>query len=371
MIYDRLTRTTGFYYCVVGAFILITGLQLIAWIMFEGSSHVSRKHYPLMTAEKNTVYHTVEEITDSLLNGNILNPFYMPYELEPDEEEVLLAYGPVLSESKQMRIMIVCGQHGREMISPEICYHFIRLIQRQERDPELTTRIENLHKRGVGFWIMPLANAWARDTIERDPSLACTRKNSNGIDLNRNFIPMKETRDRNVINRSDRTLTDYAGTEAMSEAETRATDALIQMSTPHILLNVHSGAKKILLPYDQIAEELPPRYGLMVRLAKLARSKTCPECMVGKSSLMLYEVGGTLMDHAIIHRKVPVVYTLEVYDPGDTDYTVTDEDLTAEQCMRWFNPQAGDEYAEVVHQWIDFIVTMAEKGYDRFKTFEY
>lgn len=356
------------------------------FILDYSTTYTLTKQYPLLK-DKTDTYHLTAQYIDTIMMGNELNPFYCPYELwktndneltmheikkKKKNRELLLAYGPSNPDelNKRLRIMIVCGQHGREMITSEVCYHLIKLIQLQERDPDFTTRIAELTRKGVGFWILPLANPWARLEIETNPNKACLRKNKNGIDLNRNF----ERAPNDIIRSWDRHANkeilpedeEYPGEFPMSEHETLSTDTLLDVSNPHILFNVHSGTNDILLPFDYSSDQLPENYKLMVRLAKLARIKTCPECKIGQSSLMLYDSHGTLMDYALTRKGVKLAYTIEIFESENVDNTIPANKLTPEQCMKWFNPEKGEKTTKTIIKWIDFILTLSEKAMDRF-----
>lgn len=374
-----------FWFLVI-VFVITISFNTISYIADYYINLTHSKQYPLLK-DRTPTYHLTSQYVHTIMKGNKLNPFYCPYELwksdnneipinkqniPKEERELLLAYGPSNPNKmrKKLRVMIVCGQHGREMISGEICYHLIKLIQLQERDPDFTKRLAKLIELGVGFWILPLANPWARLQIETDPNNACLRKNKNGVDLNRNF----ERAPRDIIRSWDRhhnkVITEddeeYPGIEPMSEHESQSTKTLLEVAEPHLLINVHSGTSDILLPYDYTTSELPPHYNNMVRLAKLSRKSVCPKCKIGQSSLLLYDSHGTLMDYAITRMGVPLAYTLEIFESEDVDNTLSAENLKPEQCIKWFNPEKGKQTTEVILKWLDFIITITEKTMVRF-----
>lgn len=360
----RRARARCFYLTLFGVFALTVAWRCgIVWLERHAVDTLLAQ-YPRFPSDGGR-YHTATEIETAALLDNTLNPFYTSYQFAaPAGNQTTLAYGPV-DRGGQMRVALVCGQHGREFISPELCYHLIRLLQLQERHPYLTERLFWLRERGVQFWVLPLANRWAHERIEKQPGRACLRVNRNGVDLNRNF-PCPDF----VQARASRGAVDYGGERPLSEHESVATDQFLALAAPHILLNVHSGAQKILLPYDCTPLEMHPHYGDAVRMANLARQamgldgRTLP---VGKSSLLLYEAHGTLMDYAAATLEVPLVYTLEIYEAADADQSVGDAELSAEQCMHWFNPEAGDDYERVIELWLRFVVALAEKSLLRMK----
>lgn len=318
----------------------------------------------LFEAEGEDSYHSTKEILLTAQNVHTLNPFYCPQRIyggssaTTGNSEHLLAYGPCGESEKQLRVLIICGQHGRERISSEVCYHLIKLIQLSRTDSVFTEQIQRLTQWGVGLWIVPVVNTYAFYQIDEYPELYCLRKNSREIDLNRNFEP--PTWCEEPLQRSRPQSSDYAGEVSMSELETKATKILLDEVKPHMLLNLHSGARSILLPYDCSSERWPQNYNLMTRLANSVKRHACQDCSVGSSSLLLYKSAGTLMDYAVSFSGVPLAFTLELYQDPSADMDIPEENLTAIQCRKWFNPQEGDPYRKVVTESLQLIFSMTE-----------
>jgi hypothetical protein len=381
---------------------IIVMLGFFIWrgfVMWEERNALSLllNSYPtLLKHDQDDHYHDTEQILDQVYYMNDMNPFYCSYTIkslfEDEEQQSLyssekydegeyktLAFGPCAGNDDHatLRVGIICGQHGRELISPELCYHLIKLIQTQVRHESFTTRIAELRSKGVVFWILPIVNEWAREQIELDKSKSCLRKNAAGVDLNRNFKCPDFIR---ASMKNPKTNPEYPGKEDFSEVESKITDAFLAISQPHLLMNVHSGAEKILLPYDCCEAEIPEHYSLMARVASLSKKKVSSKYnfkyihpkrwQVGKSSLLLYSSHSTLMDYAEAIYKIPLVYTLEIYESLESDNNVKDIDMTPEQCRKWYNPEEGEEYTEVITAWIDQIITMVEKTQQRIKTSE-
>lgn len=278
------------------------------------------------------------------------------------EEQALIDSGK--HTSRQLRVLVVCGQHPRELISSELCVRLIHLLQTTERHRDLTSRIFKLQQRHVEFYVVPFANARMRAKLDAFPSKhGCVRTNVNGVDLNRNFVcpdfvrePQQKPGD-----------AAYPGEEDMSELETRQMAQLIKEIRPHLLLNVHSGARLILLPYDSSALEMPADYSTMVRVAKLSRSAVplLRDVPLGKASMLLYESHGTLVDYALTSRDVPLAYTLEIYQGERSEQNTYEEQLTPDKCFELFNPPHGDAYRSVIQSWITFVVELCERTSDR------
>jgi len=384
-------------------FFIIVVIGFFLWRTFllleeRSARHLVATSYPiLLKHNRDDHYHDTEQILDQVYYMNELNPFYCSYTVksnfEDEEQQSLyssekyskdgyktLAFGPCAGNDDRstLRVAVVCGQHGRELISPEFCYHLIKLIQTQVRHKSFTERIANLRSKGVSFWILPVVNEWAREEIESDRSKSCLRKNPAGVDLNRNFKCPDFIR---ASTKNPKSNPEYSGKKDFSEVETKITDAFLAISQPHLLFNVHSGSEKVLLPYDCCEAEIPEHYALMARVASLSKKKVAsryPEFnhvhpkrwQVGKSSLLLYSSHSTLMDYAEAIYKIPLVYTLEIYESLNARDDVSDLDMTPEQCREWFNPKEGEEYTEVITVWIDQFITMVEKTLQRIKTNE-
>ncbi len=316
-------------------------------------------------------YHSTKEIIFKTITDNNLNPFYTWMDLTqqiPDKELKIIGYGPLDEPADiPVRIMIVCGQHGRERISSEICFNMIRLLQLQIRDDLFTVSIENATIQGIGLWVVPVLNPWARAQAENNLEDQCRRTNKNGVDLNRNFpkIPIAldsqssfRTMFSNFSDNEHGHPEDYDGPSELSEYESTAIAEYIDYVKPHILINVHSGGNDILLPYDCETDQLPKHYNIMVKLANFARRTTCPECKIGISSMILYPSLGTLVDYAVYFRGVQLAYTLEIYDSKAVQ---NDHQLSPDECLTFFNPLTPEDIASVNKKWITFIIAIIQR----------
>ena len=278
------------------------------------------------------------------------------------EEQALISAGK--HTSRQLRVLVICGQHPRELISSELCVRLIHLLQTTERDRDLTKRIFRLQQRHVEFFVVPFANARMRAQLDSSPSkYGCARTNLNGVDLNRNFVCP------DFVREPQQKLGDaaYPGERDMSELETQQIAQILKEVRPHLLLNVHSGARLILLPYDSSAAETPADYDTMLRVAKLSRSAVplLRDVPLGKASMLLYESHGSLVDYALTSQAVPLAYTLEIYQGERHQENTFEEQLTPSKCFELFNPPHGDAYRSVLQSWITFIVELCERTADR------
>jgi murein tripeptide amidase MpaA len=138
-------------------------------------------------------YHSTKEIYDGFVFHK--SPFYQTIDLSPQVKqnyEKILAFGPTIEKSR--RVLIICGQHGRELVSSELCHSFIQMMMLKIQDVNMTIKLQKILLEDVGIWVVPVNNPWSRQQVEKayfdplsDQSLLCTRTNKNGVDLNRNF----------------------------------------------------------------------------------------------------------------------------------------------------------------------------------------
>lgn len=314
-------------------------------------------------------YHSVIKIHHSMRFDNNINPFYTWTDLTPDiNPSGLKIYGYVPAASPDvmkinghtppepdmdkftLRVMIICNQHGREVVTGELCYNFIRLLQLHVRDDNFTVQLGKHTISGAGYWIVPVMNPWARQLVENNISEGCKRHNANGVDLNRNFPSQHRSKTRRASDEEE------PGPYSMSEYETVAIDKFMKTVMPHIIFNVHSGGHDILLPYDGSEHKIPPHYSRMINLASYARKRLCPSCHVGQSSLAYGVADGTLIDYAVNYMATPLAYTLEIY----TNASVSDPQ-TGVECRNFFNPKPGEDLSRVLKKWTAIILRMVDK----------
>jgi hypothetical protein len=310
-------------------------------------------------------YHNTSEMIYRMKNENHNNPFYgavlMNRNLEEGEQLVSFESLSDLNE-KKLRVMIVCGQHGRELVTAEVCFALTRLLQLQAKDVDLIGPLMKLVEQNVGFYILPVMNPHARQMIERDrQTFGCKRTNHHDVDLNRNFPFIRQPpRSYRLGNPGEE---NYAGPYPLSEFETVLTQKWVQTIQPHLLIVIHSGLDAILLPYDAFYIPMHEHYTRMLRIANLAKHQTCPQCKIGQSSVLLYESYGTLVDAALDLYDVDIALTLEIF--GNTSIKSTNED--GDSCFHYFNPNEGHELASVVKRWVKFLIVFVEKTLIRLK----
>lgn len=339
---------------VLLVFFIIAGVCL--WIkhsVYLSNVLYIQENYPSIH-NKLSNYHSTAEIIYGVVHYNEQNEFYGANDLTPQVTNVsmkIYGYGPVAPpEEYKIRVMIVCGQHGRERVSSELCHSIISLLQLEIRDPVYTEMIQNMTLNDIGIWLVPVANPWARMHVECVPEAECQRTNANGVDLNRNYeryFNDYDEGDGRIFNEEEN-----PGPYPFSEYETVAVSNYLGYVKPHILINVHSGGNDFLLPYDYTSVILPRYYKTMVKAVNSVRSLICPECRVGSSSTLLYISTGTLVDYAIKDMNTQLAYTFEIYEsPNATN-------LSPSNCADFFNPKEGLELYSVVDKWINITLSL-------------
>jgi len=301
-------------------------------------------------------YHSTKEINAALRLDNGLNPFYTWIDLTPDvssEALKIYGYGPAKTNLSDfsLRVFILCNQHAREVVTGELCYHMIRLLQLHTRDDFFTIELGQQTMKGVGFWIVPVGNPWGRRLVESNVSHGCQRVNINGVDLNRNFPSVHERR------YASTNPEEYPGPNPLSEYETQAVLEYAHFAEPHLVLNIHSGGNDILLPFDGDDEQLPPRYTRMLHIAAHARKGICPECKVDSSSIVYSPADGTFVDYMMVVGGAPLAYTFEIFTKSE----ITDALVTGRDCQNFFNPSEGAELTRTMRKWITIILRVTEK----------
>lgn len=215
-------------------------------------------------------------------------------------------------------VLLVFNEHARERITGEVALHVINKLQTWKPDKRVT--------------IIPVLNVWGRKYVEAGHP--CQRKNSRGVDTNRNYQMRANT------HAYAKNSEEWEGEKPLSEKESQLVSSLL-LNGVQRYVNVHSGEKSIYMPYDSTVGVRPKNYDVMMKNIKKWAQK-CPECTVGAAAARsLYKAFGTSVDWAI-YNGVPESYTFEIY--GDVSWN----------CERMFNPKKRDLGA-VLKQWSGII----------------
>lgn len=255
----------------------------------------------------------------------------------------------------RLHIMVICGIHGRELYSSDLCRSWLMYH----------ATAANQTKSTVFQWTFVLvANPSGRDLVVQayrnkqqqvpDQDLLCHRGNGRGVDLNRNWrtynIDLYQPQQRRPFGDPE-----YAGEDAFSEAETKNLRTLLEEIRPDVLLAIHTGTVAILTPFDDDPDQIPETYRELSWMAQwMARQSSCNKvrshmCLVGRGAQMLGYTGrGSMGDFAYRHQYAALPFTLEIYQ-GKIDEeeqvlvreknTTTLEGFpTPQACFQFFNP---------------------------------
>lgn len=139
----------------------------------------------------------------------------------------------IRKDTTKPKIFLIGTHHGNEWISTEIPYLWAEwLLTNYGKDPIATNIVENLHT-----IIIPMVNA--------DGHVRQQRKNSNGVDINRNYsFHWCE-----AGSSKDPTSPIYKGPIAFSEPETKAVQSLLYTYKPKWVITYHSGTEALAYPW--------------------------------------------------------------------------------------------------------------------------
>ena len=212
------------------------------------------------------------------------------------------------------RVLLMFNEHARELVTGELG---LRTIQRLvEWSPK------------VNVTIVPVLNVWGRKRVENGAE--CLRKNSRGVDTNRNF--------QTELHHYELDSEEYEGRFPISEKESKIINSELQGVTRYI--NIHSGEYSIYMPYDS-SYNTPPNADVMsAQIQKWARH--CPKCAIGAAAkTSSYKAFGTSVDWAV-HQGIPESYTFEIY--GEETW----------QCKEMFNPP-DEKLEEELRPWLQIL----------------
>ncbi len=232
---------------------------------------------------------------------------------------------------------LICGQHGREAITTELCMFVLRQLLSQRQ------HLERIRNGSLSVLLLPLANPQGRDSaLEVNP---CSRTNPRGVDLNRNWPQF--------FNRpAEEEGETHPGPYPLSESENQFLYSLIchnssHFGPPDILINVHSGEEAILYAFD--GSFVPPQNE--ARLARIGNALSlrmgCQDCQVGSGVMNFYSAYGTLVDYAHKQLGVELAFTWEIF------LNRSAEAANPRDCHHIYNPSSASQLHDVLQRWSD------------------
>ena len=166
---------------------------------------------------------------------------------------------------------------------------------------------------------------WGRKRVEHGH--VCLRKNSNGVDTNRNFQVGQKRH--HYLRHGE----EYEGPHPLSEKESQLIASLLENGVK-TYINIHSGEYSIYIPYDGKTVK-PSNYTQRLEKVKHLQKK-CPMCNIGQASVTsFYKAYGTSVDYAT-SIGVPEAYTFEVFGSNSPHCTLAFNPKDTNQTLiRW------------------------------------
>ena len=320
-----------------------------------------------------TLYHTAEQLLSQAAAIKEHNPDYISTTSCPAIPDL-----PIYTITSQhthshigtpkLRLLLNFGEHGRELITSEIALTLLRFLDTRSRQLERQQKEQTAQQRDAEVdggdayeyeryvhetdndvsdaylafllhnthtTVVPLLNVWGRQRVEAGE--ACSRKNRNGVDLNRNYDFMHA---QNTAPAHDET---YAGSAPFTEPESQCIAQLASPPNvaPTVYANVHSGIQELYFGWDWTATPPLPNQREVTRLYEHVNSYHC-SCKVGAAGKIAgYVVHGGSMDWMYAQRNVSYSLTFEVY--GDDRAAMGD-------CYRTFNPQTREALQDTCYR---------------------
>jgi len=221
------------------------------------------------------------------------------YKGEENEAEAVSPPAPATN-----RVMILFGEHARELISPETALRMAYdLCGKNSETKELAQKVLQNNV----ITMIPIANPKGRHSVERGNY--CQRVNENGVDLNRNWDSHWEGPENN----DDKDT--YPGTKPFSEPETQALKKILDDLQPTLFITVHSGTLGMYTPYA-FSTDLPTNDPTDLHRMKDILNELNPQycrCPSGAAGLDVgYLCPGTCLDYAYEHH-ASISFAFEIY----------------------------------------------------------
>jgi len=246
------------------------------------------------------------------------------------------------------KVLLNFGEHGRELISPEVGVWFLKamcdlmylqhLIDTHGLPKHSKEILESLDMR-----IVPMENEHGREMVERGD--LCERKNGRGVDPNRNWAVDWGKKEADYDPKEE-----FPGKEPFSEPEARLLRDLAAEYSPDVFITIHSGMEAMFVPYDhKNAIPYSDTVNATLRILTEINAKFCNgTCAVGSGGDKVgYLAHGTATDYMHEVLGIPVAMTWEIYG----DFKASHED-----CFKMFNPVERDAYDRIVDRWVATLI---------------
>lgn len=278
-------------------------------------------------------------------------------------------------------VMFVFGEEGRDLITSEVALRIVQRVCGGNLSGATSSSGENIGSSSAGGVIpahtrvvlVPVANPDGRRISEM--GRRCDRTNARDVDVDRNW-PSFWSEAPNALGASADTTADTprrlnglreavarhfvgegsiddgssdfqmpsAGSQPLSEPETRALKALVESLAPSAYVALRTGALALTTPWDCKPNALQPEVSRRLHnILQPVAAGHCTRCRTGP----LYNVTGrakcgTAVDHVFGAMNVPFVSAWHMYDVhaprGD--------------CFRRHNPTSHARFERVVDNWM-------------------
>eukprot|EP00854_Cymbomonas_tetramitiformis_P004770 gene4770-5832_t len=218
------------------------------------------------------------------------------------------------AEQQKARILLVFGEHARELITSEVALWFGRLLAGDTSELSTWTQMHDaqmLSVKTLGETIPQNIGAHPQNippNIGAHPLATRLWKTTSGVDLNRNWPVAWRNYPRNAE--------EFGGMMPFSEAESRIVRDIALAWQPHAYTTVHSGEWALYTSWDhkpKWGERLPADTPSL--LSKMDVHCECENGAAGQVSG--YLAFGTSMDYFYQELLTPYPMTVEVYGPDN------------------------------------------------------
>jgi len=373
----------------------------------DGSRLKHRQHRAHMHVSEQTMdslypfYHTTEKIHEELVQLSQNCPGMTLRQENGDSDSLSMDVVNIKApgSSPINKNFYLFGEHARELISPESGLQLVKSLCGQ--DPSLSDKARDALKDSE-FEIVVNGNPNSRAKVENGDF--CLRVNEAGVDLNRNW-------DEKWQPNPDLAPADTnPGPAPFSEPETRVFKKIVSEYEPTNFLTIHSGTRGMYMPWAYDMEHLATRNQpeMMNILRKLDTDHCqCPFGAAGKE--VGYPCPGTCLDWVYDQLQTPYSFAFEIYIGEQYDEGLAERfhekmqeqnntallqtrthlahrkfheifkknpsdfvqlrsnahhehnimGMDAMDCFNRFNPDSEDEFHQVVHNWVDAYLDLA------------
>ncbi|XP_028414409.1 carboxypeptidase B-like [Dendronephthya gigantea] len=228
--------------------------------------------------------------------------------------------GNKLNMNKQ-KIVVICGQHAREWISPATCVYIMEnMILNYGKDSKITGMLNRFN------WVFfPVVNpdgyvyTWKKDRLWRKNRQSNNDKSGcHGTDLNRNWGYHFAG-----SGSSNNTCSDiYHGKSAFSAPEVMAVANYIKANRDHVFgfLDIHSYSQLLMYPWsyskDVISKDKEELHDISLKAADAIKSLYGTTFETGPAAAVIYEAAGSGKDWVYGSMGVKFAFVFELRDKG-------------------------------------------------------